>query len=348
MQLLEFESKKLLSNVSIRIPNGELIDNSYQFKGEVILKAQVPIGKRKKHGGVVKVSNRSDLQNALVHLQKLEIDSHRPEAILAEEVVKFTQEHYFSLFTDNANESIRLLARANGGVDVEDVQDTVLSEIVIPENIDPLADRLREFYGYDDSTRKEFTQFLRHAFECMTENDVLLLEINPLVMVGKTLVALDCKMEIDDNALFRHPELASRKTDANFVMLNANGDTAIVANGAGLAMATVDQISQAGLTATNFLDIGGGADAETITKQFAKLAELPNLKTIIVNVFAGITRCDQIAEAIVEARRKIDNLPPLFIRLHGTNYDEAKALLDKEGVGLFKSLHDCIEAAKNV
>ena len=155
-------------------------------------------------------------------------------------------------------------------------------------------------------------------------------------------------MEIDDNALFRHPELASHKTDANFVMLNANGDTAIVANGAGLAMATVDQISQAGLTATNFLDIGGGADAETITKQFARLAELPNLKTIIVNVFAGITRCDQVAEAIVEARRKIDNLPPLFIRLHGTNYDEAKALLDKEGVGLFKSLHDCIEAAKNV
>jgi succinyl-CoA synthetase beta subunit len=337
MQLLEFEAKKLLSNVAIRIPKGELIDDSYQFKGEVILKVQAPTGKRKKQGGIVKVTNKSDLQDIFAYLQNLEIDGHRSEAVLAEEIVRFTQEHYFSLLVDSSNENIRLLARVKGGIDVEDVQDIVLSEIVTPENIDRIADSLRKFYGY-----------LHHAFECMVANDILLLEINPLVMVDKTLVALDCKMEIDDSALFRHTELANRKTDANFVMLNANGDTAIVANGAGLAMATVDQVSQAGLTATNFLDIGGGADAETITKQFARLAELPNLKTIIVNVFAGITRCDQVAEAIVEARRKIDNLPPLFIRLHGTNYDEAKALLDKDGVGLFKSLHNCIEAAKNV
>lgn len=338
----------MLANSDIKVPQGRLVDSSYEFDRDVVLKLQVPTGKRGKQGGVVKATNAADLQKEIVRLRNLDVNGYKSNTILAEEILKFEQEHYFSLMIDRGAEAIRLVARVNGGVEVEDAQDTVLSEIVTPENIDRLADSLREFYGYDDSTRKEFAQFLHNAFECTATNDVLLLEINPLVMIDKTLVALDCKMEIDDNALFRHPELASLKADANFVMLNANGDTAIVANGAGLAMATVDQVSQAGLAATNFLDIGGGADAETITKQFARLAELPNLKTIIVNVFAGITRCDQVAEAIVEARRKIDNLPPLFIRLHGTNYDEAKALLDKEGVGLFKSLRDCIEAAKHV
>lgn len=348
MRLLEYQAKTLLSKSGINIPQGRLIDDAYIFERDVILKAQVPTGNRGKHGGIVRVTDSDSMQKEIKRLKGSKIKGHTPEVILAEEVLEFTREHYFSLLVDREIESIRLLARINGGIDVEDAQDDVLSQVVALENIDQLADDLREFFGYDNSTRKTFSQFLHSAFGCLAENDALLLEINPLVFINGALVALDCKMEIDDNALFRHPELAGHKPDVNFVILNADGDTAVVANGAGLAMATVDEVCQADLAATNFLDIGGGADTEAITRQFERLASLPNLKSIIVNIFAGITRCDEVAEAIVAAQRKIIDLPPLFIRLHGTNYDDAKHILDKAGIRLFKSLNECIKAAKHV
>ena len=348
MHLLEYRAKGILTKAHIQVPEGHLITEDYVFEGEVILKAQVPTGNRGRRGGILKVASCDNLNKSVERLKQLNIDGYNSELILAEEILKFDHEHYFSLIVDYDTGSIRLLAIAKGGVDVEETQDELLSLEVIPKHIDDVADKLRKFYGYDTSLKESFFTFLHNVFDCFVKSDALLLEINPLVIINKTPVAIDCKMEIDDNSLFRHPEIDSNGTDANFVMLNPNGNTAIVANGAGLAMATVDQVNQAGLIATNFLDIGGGAGGKSIAKQFSKLSKLPNINAIIVNIFAGITHCDQVASAIIATRNEINALPPLFIRLHGTNFNEARVVLDKAGIELFGSLNDCIEAAKNV
>ena len=348
MQLLEYQAKTLLADAGVKVPPGELIDDSYRFTEEVMLKAQIPAGNRGKHGGIVRATDANTLRVMVDQLKSLEIDGYRPKSILAEKVLKFDREHYFSLLVDRNAGKIQLLARARGGMDVEGMKDAVLSKTLTPKNVDQLAETLRKFYGYGDALRAEFLQFLHNTFSCFVAIDALLLEINPLVVIDNSLFALDCKLEVDDNALFRHHELEGSQPSANFVMLDKNGDTAVVANGAGLAMATVDEANLAGLAATNFLDIGGGADSMTITNQFDRFADLPNLKAVIVNVFAGITRCDQIATAIVAAQNELAALPPLFVRLHGTNYNEAKSILDKAGIRLFQSLHDCIEAAGNV
>lgn len=347
MNLLEYQAKKIIAQAGISIPKGQLVNDNFEFNGPVVLKVQVPTGNRGKNGGVVKVKSAEAAIREIQRLKNLSIKGHAPEAILAEELLSFDREHYFSLLVDRDAEGIRMLARVNGGIDVEESEDALLSEVVTDENLGNIAEKLRHFYGYENIYQGAFVEFMRRAFDCLAVSDAMLLEINPLVVADGRLVALDCKMEIDDNALFRHPESANIKTDANFVILDENGDTAIVANGAGLAMATVDQVNQAGLVAANFLDIGGGANTEAIKAQFARLAKLPNLNSIIVNIFAGITRCDQVAEAIVAARDGIDNLPKLFIRLHGTNYSEAKEILDNASIGLYASLSECIKAAQN-
>lgn len=347
MNLLEHEAKQLLSEAGIEIPRGKLVFSPDDFNGRVILKAQVPTGRRGREGGITIVESRDAFEQEFTRLKMLSIDGYSVSSILAEEVIDQDNELYYSLSVDNENNFVRLIADVNGGIEIEDNALAPFTRSVNQDSIAEVAKDLTIYYGYNNDAEKKISDFIRKTLNCLISNDALLLEINPLVIVDNQPLALDCKMDIDDNALFRHPKFIKKKTNANFVVINTEGDTAIVANGAGLAMASVDAVNQSGLRATNFLDIGGGASAEAIMKQFNRLAELPKLKAIIVNVFAGITRCDQVAEAIIEARRKMDNLPPLFIRLHGTNYDEAKVLLDKENMKLFKSLHDCIEAVKN-
>lgn len=347
MNLFEYEAKQLLSEAGIKIPKGKLVFSPNDFTSKAVLKAQVPTGRRGRKGGITIVESQEAFEQEFTRLKTLDIDGHKVSSILAEEAIDHDIELYYSLSIDKENSSIRLIADINGGTEIEDHELTPFTRLIAQDSVAEVAKDLTVYYGYNNDSEKMFADFIHKTLRCMISNDALLLEINPLVIVDNQPIALDCKMDIDDNALFRHPQFSKKKVDANFVMINSKGDTAIIANGAGLAMASVDAVNQGGLHSTNFLDIGGGANTEAIMKQFSKLAELPKLKAIIVNVFAGITRCDQVAEAIIEARRKIDNLPPLFVRLHGTNYEDAKVLLDKEGVKLFKSLHDCIEAVKN-
>lgn len=346
MQLLEYRAKNILNNYKINTPDGRLVNDSSDFSGQAILKVQVPTGKRGKAGGVVKVTTQDEFNSELTRLTSLVIDGFKTEAILAEDLLSFDKEHYLSLLIDKYSGEILLVAREEGGMEVEESDGAVFSEVIRKESAEFIADKLRKFYGYGEELAEQFRDFVKKLLTAFTGSDALLIEINPLVVSSGRLVALDCKMEIDDNALYRQAEFSKEKTDANFVLLDENGDTAVIANGAGLAMATVDQVNGAGLKAANFLDIGGGANTEAITRQFARLSKLPNLKSIVVNIFAGITQCDQVAAAIVSARDNIKDLPPVYVRLHGNKYDEAKIILDNAGLGLYGSLKECIEAAR--
>ena len=186
-------------------------------------------------------------------------------------------------------------------------------------------------------------------YHCLVTNDALLLEINPLVITKDgQVVAGDCKMELDDAAAFRHPDwdFEAEKTESNFVTLDEKGTVATVANGAGLAMATVDAVADAGLVPANFLDIGGGANEASVLAAFKRLMEYEGLKVIIINIFAGITRCDEVAKAIIAARDQMPSLPPLAVRLAGTNYEQAAELLTDHGIAIQPSLADAITAAK--
>ncbi|MEI7918177.1 MAG: ATP-grasp domain-containing protein [Candidatus Saccharibacteria bacterium] len=348
MRLLEYQAKKIISNAGVKIPKGELLNEDYIFNGPVVLKAQVLTGSRGKNGGVVIVNNAQQLDAELKRMRELEIEGYKTESILVEELIKFNKEYYFSLIIDRDAEQIMLLARLNGGVDVENHNDAILSVPIESNSIDTATDKLQNFYRIDYSLKNELFDFISNIYKCFIAKDAYLIEINPLIISENKLVALDCKIEIDNNALFRHTDITSIKSDANFVTLNPNGNVAIVANGAGLAMATVDQVNQSGMTAINFLDIGGGTETANITRQFAKFTDFPNITSIIVNIFAGITHCDQVAEAIVKTYQDIKNLPPIFVRLHGTNYDQAKAILDKAGIKMYGSLNECIKAAQNV
>jgi succinyl-CoA synthetase beta subunit len=175
-----------------------------------------------------------------------------------------------------------------------------------------------------------------------------LIEINPLVYTSdKKLIAGDCKITLDDNAAFRHTwDFEEKPAEANFITLDPNGTIATIANGAGLAMATVDAVHDAGMAPANFLDIGGGANTETLLRAFKRLGEYPNIKAIVINIFAGITRCDEVARAIIAAKKQINDLPPLFIRLAGTSFDQAALLLADERIPILATLEECLASAK--
>ena len=190
---------------------------------------------------------------------------------------------------------------------------------------------------------------VKNLYRCLIKNDATLIEINPLIYTtDKKLVAGDCKMELDDAAHFRHPEwkFEEKPTNTNFVTLDENGSIATIANGAGLAMATVDAVRDFGMNPANFLDIGGGSNSASVLAAFQKIMEYPNIKAIVINIFAGITRCDEVAKAIITAKEQISDLPPLSIRLAGTNVEQANALLAEHNIQLLPTLEACLRAAR--
>ena len=212
------------------------------------------------------------------------------------------------------------------------------------KGFDAIGDTIAEFYNMPD---KAFVlgDLVEKLYRCFVQSDATLLEINPLVFTkqGK-LIAGDCKMTLDDAAPFRHPEwdFEEKHVDANFVPLNKTGTVATIANGAGLAMATIDAVTVAGLTPANFLDIGGGATTEKVVKSFKKIMEFPAVNAIVINIFGGIVRCDIVAQAIIEAREQLPGLPTLYVRLSGNRSEEAAELLNTQGLTLCTTLEECL------
>lgn len=346
MNLLEYEAKNILKEYNIPIPRGTTVgrDDSPP-DAPIVLKSQVHTGGRGKVGGV-RVITEGDTGIAAKELFALPIKGELPHTILAEEVLEIANEYYLSLLLNRSNATIELVAHKQGGIEIETHDSKEFSRYeTTPTLVSTLGDTLADYF---DIPEKSFVlqELLDKLYRCFTSSDALLLEINPLVLTRDgRIVAGDCKMTLDSAAAFRHPEwkFEQMPTNANFVTLDTKGTVATIANGAGLAMATVDAVKAAGFTPANFLDIGGGATVEGIVNSFEKILAFNHINAIIINIFGGIVRCDDVAAAILEARKQFQNLPRLYIRLSGTRSQEATALLATEGIPLYPDLPACLK-----
>ncbi len=349
MILLEYEAKQLLQRATIPTPMGQVLRQTDDLPVPCVLKSQVPVGGRGKLGGVRVVQTTQEASAAIRTMMELAIKGHRPRTLLAEEVLDIDRELYCCLYVDRDKSTLRLIAHKNGGIEIESHEsDEFWGRDIAELPDDRIGEALAEYYSLTEQTFV-LQDLIKNLYHCATQEDATLIEINPLILTRDgRLVASDCKMELDDTARFHHPEWQFEQTapSANFVTLNPHGTIATIANGAGLAMATVDAVASHDLTPANFLDIGGGANTESVLAAFRTIMNFPGVKGIIINIFAGITRCDEVARAIIAAREQLVDLPPLFIRLAGTNYDEAADLLAKHHIPILKSLDDCIIAAK--
>lgn len=353
MNLLEHEAKHLLSKSGVPIPASTLITKTtteLPIPLPLVLKSQVPSGKRGKAGGVHIVTSEEEFRLHTERIFHLPIEGILPRALLAEELIPIEQELYLAILINRASRSIELLANSHGGIEIESLpQESFFRRQITLQTIDSVARELATYYRADNKANQLAT-LLRNLLICFTKNDATLLEINPLTITKQnTFIALDCKMTLDSSAAFRHQSWKSyseQPTDANFVTLDPQGSVATIANGAGLAMATVDAVAAARLPVANFLDIGGGATVETISSALDRLALLPNVQAIIVNIFAGITRADHVAYAVIAAKKKYTSMPPLFIRLEGTNEQEARTLLSGAAINTYPDLSSAIRAAQ--
>lgn len=351
MNLLEYEAKNILSTSGIPVPQSKLISHVDQslIQPPVVLKSQVPVGGRGKLGGIRIVKQEGDVNDVINSLLHLPIKGYTPSTLLAEEELEIDRELYLAILINRVDTTVEIVAHRDGGMEVESNDYADFLHIALDGNNDKIAgEQLAEYYGLE-SHSFALQDMIKNLYQCFIKNDATLIEINPLILTKQNkLVAGDCKMILDDAARFRHPEWQFETTahDANFVVLNPEGTVATVANGAGLAMATVDAVVDGGMTPANFLDIGGGASTETVLAAFKRIVEFSNVQAIVINIFAGITRCDEVAKAILAAREQITNLPPLFIRLAGTNYEAAADILAEASIQLLPTLDACIASAK--
>jgi len=350
MKLLEYEAKQLLKDSNIPVPIGQTfrIGENAPANFPVVLKSQVPTGGRGKAGGIIVIDTSDQIQPAIDKLFALDIKNFTPKTLLAEEKLSIQQELYLSILIDRATSSVQLIAHSAGGIEVEDNTD-FKSWSLETLNFDVIGQELADYYQLPGQTFA-LQDLIENLYTCLVKNDATLIEINPLILTtDNQLVAGDCKMTLDDAAAFRHDwQFEEIPAEANFVTINPIGNVATIANGAGLAMATVDAAFDAGLQPANFLDIGGGATTETLLKSFHQIVEYKHLQAIIINIFAGITRADEVARAIVAAKVQITSLPPLFIRLAGTNESAAAQILTDNGITTMPNLESCLAAAHDV
>ncbi len=381
MNLHEYQSKKIFAAYGIPVPTGEVAASAdeamaaaQKLGGELwVVKAQVHAGGRGKAGGV-KVARDFDAVYAAANGmlgQRLVTRQTGAEGLPINQVYiesgsDIEREIYLSLTLNREKSRIAVVASSAGGMDIEEVAakepEKILSVVIHPA-VGLEAYQARELafgLGFSGAQIGEFTAILKALYKLYIEQDASLVEVNPLIVTraGK-LVALDAKIGIDPNALFRHPELVALRDrsqedpiearaaehDLNYVSLD--GDIACMVNGAGLAMATMDIIKLYGAKPANFLDVGGGATAERVTAAFELILSNPRVRAILVNIFGGIVRCDVIAEGIIAAVKKVDVKVPVVVRLEGTNAKQAREMLASSGLAVTPA-DGLTDAAKKV
>lgn len=373
MNLHEYQSKQLLQRYGIATPVGEVVQSekaaataTKQIAGDKwVVKAQVHAGGRGKAGGVKLVTSASEAQataGALLgkHLVTYQNapDGQPVHRVLVEQTLPIERELYLSMLVDRALDRVVMVASSAGGIDIEEIASTqperILQEVCDPLNglVDFQARNIAFALGLADGQIGEFTKLAKGLYKLFIENDLALLEINPLIVTTDgSLVALDCKMTVDDNALYRQKALAglrdwsqddAKEAEAHHSGLNyiaLNGNIGCMVNGAGLAMATMDLIKHHGGMPANFLDVGGGATAETVTKAFKIILADQNVQAILVNIFGGIMRCDIIATGIITAVKEVEMTIPVIVRLEGTNVELGKKMLRESGLNIISAEH---------
>jgi len=380
MNLHEYQSKQLFARYGIPVPNGLVASNGAEAADAArklggakwVVKAQVHAGGRGKAGGVKLVDSPEAASEATEKMigQRLHTHQTGPEGlpihqVFVEQGSKIDRELYVSLVLNRDKGHVAFIVSPAGGMDIEEVA-AHTPEKLIRVNVHPAAGlqdsqcRVMGFgLGLKGDQIKQFTKIAQALYKLYLDTDCSLVEINPLIVTGDKLVALDAKINIEDNALFRQKEIAgwrdasqedemervAAQHELNYVSLD--GNIACMVNGAGLAMATMDVIQLHGGSPANFLDVGGGATKERVSTAFNLILSNPKVKAILVNIFGGIVRCDMIAEGIIAAVKDVGVKVPVVVRIEGTNAEQGRKLLSESGLAVIAA-KDLTEAAKKV
>ena len=371
MDIHEYQAKEVLNNFGVEIPAGALAYSPEQaayrareMGGEKwIVKAQVHAGGRGKAGGVKLCDNEHEIQEACEGMFGRKLVTHQtgPEGkgiyrIYVEAAVPIEREIYLGFVLDRTSQRIMIVASAEGGMEIEDISEN-RPESIIRSTVEP-AVGLRDFQareiafklGIEPSLTQSMVRTLQGCYRAFRDLDATMVEINPLVVTADNrILALDAKMTFDDNAMFRHPQISelrdksqedpreSRAADRGLSYVGLDGNIGCIVNGAGLAMATMDTIKLAGGEPANFLDIGGGATPERVAKAFRLVMSDDKVEAVLVNIFAGINRCDWVAEGVVQALQEVKIDVPVIVRLAGTNVEEGMKILAKSGLPIIRA-----------
>ena len=381
MNIHEHQAKDILKKFGAPVSNGVVIFSTDEIKKKIkhlksnqfVLKAQIHAGGRGKAGGVKLVKDVSDLENEAKKMMGKILITHQTGAsgrevkrLYIEEASDILKEFYLSCLIDRETSKIAFISSTEGGMDIEKVA-AEKPEKIITTKID-LKDRpdnneiekIINIFNFDEKQKNEAKKLIISLYKILIEKDASLIEINPLVITkNNQIICLDAKMNFDDNAIFRRPdildlrdlneedpaEIEASKYDLAYIKLN--GSIGCMVNGAGLAMATMDIIKLHGKEPANFLDVGGGASKEKVTAAFKLILADKNVKGILINIFGGIMRCDVLAQGVVEAAKQVNLSVPLVVRLAGTNFKEGKKILDNSNLKIL-SASDLNDAAKKI
>ncbi|GAA2847831.1 malate thiokinase large subunit [Aminobacter aminovorans] len=365
MDIHEYQAKELLARYSVQIPRGGLAYSPEQATyraseiggGKWVVKAQIHSGARGKAGGIRICTTDNEVSEAAESMLGRKLVTHQTgpkgklvSRLYVEETVDIRQELYLGIVLDRKSERVMIVASASGGMEIEEIAekqpDSIIRAIVDPgAGMQQFQAREIAFgLGLDNSLIGKAVDTLLGCYRVFRDFDASMLEINPLVITKDgNLIALDAKMSFDENALFRRAEISELRdksqedpretfaSDRGLSYVGLEGNIGCIINGAGLAMATMDMIKIAGGEPANFLDIGGGASPERVAKAFRAVLADKNIETILVNIFAGINRCDWVAEGVIKAIREVGVNVPLVVRLAGTNVEEGRRILAESG-----------------
>ncbi len=380
MKIHEYQAKEILKKFNVAVPKGKVAFSAeeavrvaqQEIGGEVwVVKAQIHAGGRGKGGGVKVAKSLDEVRDLANRILGMTLVTHQtgPEGkvvkrILIEQGMNIEKEFYVGITLDRAASKNVVMVSTEGGVEIEKVA-AESPEKIIKETVEPglglqpfQARKLAFALGLSGAQHKSAVKFLTGLYNAYVQSDCSLAEINPLVLTKEgDVIALDAKMNFDDNALYRHQEIAAcrdldeeaaleieaSKYHLNYIKLD--GNVGCMVNGAGLAMATMDIIKLAGGEPANFLDVGGGANKETVANGFKIILSDPNVKAILINIFGGIVRCDRVAQGVIDAAKEINVNVPIVVRLEGTNAEEAGVLLSESGLNfeVAGSLKDAAE-----
>ena len=353
MDLFEYQGKSLFARMGVPVPEGRLAASptfartaADELGGPVVVKAQVQVGGRGKAGGIKMAGSPREAEEAAAQILGMDIKGHTVHSVWVEQASEIAAEYYASFTLDRSAKKHLAMVSAQGGVDIEGVAESD-PDAVVKLHIDPvvgLTDWQARALVYRaklaPAAARKAASALKKLYWAFVALDCDLVEVNPLILTsGGDVVALDAKVTLDANAFYRHPdfgefeaaftrdpiEAMAMESDLNFIKLD--GSVGIIGNGAGLVMSTLDVVDLVGGRAANFLDVGGGAGADTITNALEVLTRDPTVRSVLINIFGGITRCDLVAEGIIEALGRLDLPWPIVVRLDGTNAEAGRAIL---------------------
>jgi len=374
LDLLEYQGKQLFAKHGLPVPKGRhatTVEDAVAAAEEIgypcVVKAQVAIGKRGKHGGIKIAKDRAEAEQHCEAILGMDIRGFTVHDLWIEEASDIASEYYASIILDRSDKKLMAMLSAMGGMDVEEMAEKDPGALV-QRHIEPGSDFGPEHAGQiaadakiDDDVREQVADMLIELNEVARAEDATLIEVNPLIVTAeRKVIPLDAKITIDGNAMYRHEDLAELRDpsgedpqermakEKGLTYVKLDGNVGILANGAGLCMSTLDVVAQAGGAPANFLDAGGGSKAEAIVAALEVITSDEKVSAILFNIFGGITRCDEVAKGIIEASKQIDLTVPLVVRLDGTNSEEGLALLSEADVANLTQEETMLGAAEKV